>query len=83
MTASSVIEPMTLLSEELEQAFLDLSRQMLQSFINIADADAVFGAEYGQFSPDLTNSRSGYLSRELVRSGAAQTSSASSPTENP
>jgi hypothetical protein len=50
MTAPSGIDPARFLHEQLDQASPDLLRQMLTPFINTlmsAEADAVYGAEYG------------------------------------
>jgi transposase-like protein len=68
MTAPSSIDPAAFLHEHLEQASPDLLRQMLTTFVNTllsADADAVCGAEYGQRSPERTNSRNGYRHRDF------------------
>ena len=48
MTAPHFIDPARFRSEQLEQAFPDLRRQMLTTFINAlmsAEAEAVCGAE--------------------------------------
>ena len=53
--------------EQLQQAEPDLLRSMLTAFVQAlmsADADAACGAEYGVRSPDRTNRRNGYRSRE-------------------
>jgi putative transposase len=60
--------------EHLQQAEPDLLRSMLTAFVQAlmsADADAVCGAEYGTRSPDRSNRRNGYRSREWdTRAGA-------------
>jgi putative transposase len=53
--------------EQLQLAEPDLLRSMLTAFVQAlmgADADAVCGAEYGTRSPDRSNRRNGYRSRE-------------------
>ncbi|NVM95675.1 IS256 family transposase [Arthrobacter wenxiniae] len=68
MTAPHVIDPARFLSEQLEQASLDLMRSMLTTFINAlmsAEADAVCGAEYGARSETRTNSCNGYRHRDF------------------
>src|SRR3712207_8092995 len=68
MTAPSSIDPAHFLHEQLAQASPDLLRQMLTTFINTlmsAEADAVCGAAYGARSPERTNTRNGYRSREF------------------
>jgi putative transposase len=53
--------------EQLQQAQPDLLRSMLTAFVQAlmsADADAVCGAEFGTRSPERTNRRNGYRSRE-------------------
>ena len=68
MTAPHFIDPARFLSEQLEQASPDLTRQMLTTFINAlmsAEAEAVCGAEYGQISADRINSRNGYRHRDF------------------
>src|SRR4051812_18478380 len=73
MTVTPSIDPARLLEEQLAQASPDLLRQLLTTFINTlmsAEADAVCGAAYGQVSPDRTNRRNGYRSRDFdTRSG--------------
>src|SRR3954453_22436949 len=66
MTATTSIDPVRLLEEQLAQASPDLLRELLQSFINTllsAEVDAVCGAEYGTVCPDRTNRRNGYRHR--------------------
>jgi putative transposase len=68
MTVTPSIDPARLLEEQLAQASPDLLRELLQTFINTlmsAEADAVCGAAYGQASPDRTNRRNGYRSRDF------------------
>lgn len=68
MTTPSIVDPATVLTQALGDASPDLMRTLLQTMINTllsAEADAVCGAEYGKPSPDRTNSRNGYRSREL------------------
>src|SRR3712207_3538102 len=68
MTAPSSIDPAHFLHEQLARASPDLLRQMLTTFINTlmsAEADAVCGAAYGARSPERTNTRNGYRSREF------------------
>src|SRR5215213_3606507 len=76
MTAPSSIDPAHFLHEQLAQASPDLLRQMLTTFINTlmsAEADAVCGAEYGERSPERTNTRNGYRPREFdTRAGTLQ-----------
>ena len=53
--------------EQLQRAGPDLLRSMLTAFMQAlmsADADSVCGAEFGSRSPDRTNRRNGYPSRE-------------------
>jgi len=68
MTAPHILNPAQLLDNALSGASPDLMRDLLTTVINAllsAEADAVCGAEYGQASPDRTNSRNGYRHREL------------------
>jgi putative transposase len=68
MTVTPSIDPARLLEEQLAQASPDLLRELLTTFVNTlmsADADAVCGAAYGQTSPERTNRRNGYRSREF------------------
>jgi putative transposase len=68
MTVTPSIDPARLLQEQLAQASPDLLRELLTTFVNTlmsADADAVCGAGYGQVSPERTNRRNGYRSREF------------------
>jgi putative transposase len=68
MTVTPSIDSARLLEEQLAQASPDLLRELLTTFVNTlmsADADAVCGAAYGQTSPERTNRRNGYRSREF------------------
>jgi putative transposase len=68
MTAPSSIDPTRFLHEQLNQASPDLLRQMLTTFMNTlmsAEADAICGAPYGESSPERTNVRNGYRTREF------------------
>jgi putative transposase len=68
MTVTPSIDSARLLEEQLAQASPDLLRELLTTFVNMlmsADADAVCGAAYGQTSPERTNRRNGYRSREF------------------
>jgi putative transposase len=68
MTAPHILNPAALLAKGLADASPDLMRTLLGTVLNAlmsADADAVCGAEYGQSSPDRSNSRNGYRHREL------------------
>jgi transposase-like protein len=67
MTVTTSIDPARLLEEQLAQASPDLLRELLTTFVNTlmsAEVDAVCGAAYGQASPERTNRRNGYRSRE-------------------
>ncbi|WP_310964140.1 IS256 family transposase [Nocardioides terrisoli] len=76
MTAPHSLNPARLLDQALCDASPDLMRHLLTTVINAllsAEADAVCGAEYGQVSPDRTNSRNGYRRRELdTRTGTME-----------
>ena len=76
MTATSSIDLSTFLDEHLSQASPDLLRQMLKTFAEAlmsADADARCGADYGQRSPERTNSRNGYRERRWdTRTGSIE-----------
>jgi putative transposase len=66
MTATPSIDLPGWMTEQLAQASPDLLRQMVQTFAEAlmsADADAVCGANYGQRSPDRSNTRNGYRHR--------------------
>src|SRR5215204_94871 len=56
------------MAEHLERAEPDLLRSMLSTFVQAlmsAEADAICGAPYGERSPERTNSRNGYRTREF------------------
>jgi transposase-like protein len=66
MTAEPIINPIEVLSEQIERAEPDLLRAMLKAFVEAlmgAEADAACGAAYGARSPERTNSRNGYRAR--------------------
>ena len=68
MTAPHILNPAALLEKGLSDASPDLLRHLLSTVVNAllsAEADAVCGAEYGQASPERTNSRNGYRHRDL------------------
>jgi putative transposase len=55
------------MAEHLQRAEPDLLRSMLSSFVQAlmsAEADAICGAPYGERSPERTNSRNGYRTRD-------------------
>jgi hypothetical protein len=55
-------------ADNLERAEPDLLRSMLSTFIQAlmgAEADAICGAPYGVCSPERTNSRNGYRTRDF------------------
>ena len=67
MTAEPNPSDLPAVLEQLQQAEPDLLRSMLTAFVQVlmsADADAACGAEFGSRSPDRTNRRNGYRSRE-------------------
>jgi putative transposase len=76
MTVKPSIDPARLLEEQLAQASPDLLRELLTTFIDTlmsAEADAVCGASYGTCSPERTNRRNGYRSREFeTRAGTLE-----------
>ena len=63
-------------ADHLERAEPDLLRSMLSTFIQAlmgAEADAICGAPYGVCSPERTNSRNGYRTRDFdTRAGTAE-----------
>jgi putative transposase len=66
MTATPSIDLPGWMTEQLSQASPDLLWNMVQTFAEAlmsADADAVCGANYGQRSPDRSNTRNGYRHR--------------------
>ena len=67
MTADPNPNDLPVVLEQLQEADPDLLRSMLTAFVQAlmsADADTACGAEYGTRSPDRTNRRNGYRSRE-------------------
>ena len=72
MTAGPSIDLPGWMAEQLSQASPDLLRQMVQSFAEAlmsAEVDAVYGAGYGQRSPDRSNTRNGYRHRACTMNG--------------
>ena len=68
MTDAHFIDPSQFLSDQIAEASPDLLRSMLSTFMQAlmgADADAQCNADYGQRSPERTNSRNGYRPRQL------------------
>ena len=68
MTAPHLIDPAGLLGQALSQASPDLMHSLLQHLINAllsADADTVFGAQWGQQDPQRHARRNGYRYRPL------------------
>jgi transposase-like protein len=67
MTATPNPNDLPAVLDQLQQAEPDLLRSMLTAFVQAlmsADADAACGAEFGTRSPERTNRRNGYRSRE-------------------
>lgn len=66
----------TFVSEQLERAEPDLLRTVLSTFVQAlmsAKADAICGAGYGERSPERTNSRNGYRTRDFdTRTGTME-----------
>ncbi len=64
------------MAEHLAAAEPDLLRSMLHTFVQAlmsAEADAVCGAPYGERSPERTNSRNGYRTRDFdTRTGSIE-----------
>src|SRR3982750_1434537 len=64
------------MAEHLARAEPDLLRSMLSTFVQAlmsAEADAICGAGYGERSPERTNSRNGYRSRDFdTRTGTLE-----------
>src|SRR3954453_4404511 len=64
------------MAEHLQRAEPDLLRSMLSQFVQAlmsAEADAICGAGYGERSPEPTNSRNGYRSRDFdTRTGTME-----------
>ncbi len=62
------MEPLVWLRKQLEDADVDLLREMVSAFIQAlmgAEADAICGAAYGERSPERTNRRNGYRARDF------------------
>ncbi len=76
MTNAHFIDPEQFLSAQLADASPDLMRSMLSTFIQAlmgAEADSQCNAEFGQRTPERTNSRNGYRPRELdTRAGTVE-----------
>ena len=67
MTAPDSIDPTGWLDDQLASASPDLLRNMVKTFADAvmsADADQLCGADYGTRSPERTNSRNGYRTRD-------------------
>ncbi len=67
MAATPSIDMSGWLSEQLAQASPDLLREMITTFAQAlmgAEADAVCGAPFGVRSPERSNTRNGYRTRE-------------------
>ena len=66
----------TFMAEHLQRAEPDLLRTMLSTFVQAlmsAEADAICGAPYGERSPERTNSRNGYRTRDFdTRTGTME-----------
>jgi transposase-like protein len=64
------------LAEDPQRAEPDLLRSMLSTFVQAlmsAEADAICGAAYGERSPERTNSRNGYRTRDFdTRTGTME-----------
>ncbi len=62
------MEPLAWLRKQLEEADVDLLREMVATFVQGlmgAEADAVCGALYGERSPERVNRRNGYRPRDF------------------
>jgi putative transposase len=62
------MDPVAWLGKHLEEADTDLLRELVRTFVEQlmgAQADALCGAAYGERSPDRTNRRNGYRSRDF------------------
>ena len=62
------MDPVAWLGKHLEEADTDLLRGMVRTFVEHlmgAEADALCGAAYGERSPERTNRRNGYRSRDF------------------
>ena len=64
------------MAEHLQRAEPDLLRSMRSTFVQAlmsAEADAICGAGYGERSPERTNSRNGYRTRDFdTRTGSME-----------
>src|SRR6266702_7280792 len=61
------MEPLEWLRKQLEDADVDLLREMVATFVQAlmgAEADALCGAAYGERSPERVNIRNGYRERD-------------------
>src|SRR5689334_18006375 len=76
MAAEQSLNLASVLREHLESASPDLLREMVKTFADLlmsAEADALCGAEYGERSPERTNSRNGYRARQWdTRAGTVE-----------
>ena len=72
----SRMDPLVWLRKKLEDADVDLLREMLRSFaerLMSAEADAMCGAPYGERSEELVNRRNGYRERDFdTRTGTLE-----------
>lgn len=62
----ATMDPLAWLRKHLEEADVDLLREMLHAFVQVlmsAEADALCGAPYGERSGERTNRRNGYRGR--------------------
>src|SRR5439155_344679 len=62
------MDALTWLRKQLEEADVDLLREMVSTFVHTlmgAEADAVCGALYGERSTERVNRRNGYRARDL------------------
>ena len=70
------MDPLTWLRKQLEEADVDLLREMVRSFaenLMSADADAMCGAAYGERSDERVNRRNGYRERDFdTRTGTIE-----------
>lgn len=70
------MDPLAWLRKQLEEADVDLLREMVRTFIQAlmsAEADVMCGATYGERSPERTNRRNGYRDRAFdTRAGSIE-----------
>jgi putative transposase len=70
------MDPVAWLRKHLEEADTDLLREMVRTFVHrlmSAEADALCGAAYGERSPERSNRRNGYRSRDFdTRAGTIE-----------